>query len=241
MSLSYIVSGTGRCGTVFMAKYLSHLDIPCGHESIFDYSELSVALKRLSSSKERTISHCSTNKIEDGIWKKAVNWVDPKKIIAESSYMATPYLAYLPNVPLIHVYRNGLKVISSFIGDLDYFKYPNWESNNTIGNSIYWQKHIYNALPELSEIKTQIERACYFYIKWNELLKKEKNNRPYLLLNIECVENNVKLLDFLKKEPKEFICDNFNSFKRRKRDLTSADIPDGAIKKDFIRKLNVKI
>jgi len=236
MSLSYIVSGTGRCGTVFMAKYLSHLGIPCGHESIFDYSGLDVALKRLTNPKERVISYCSVNRVvKPSVWEGLANFVVPKNTVAESSYMATPYLHYLPNVPLIHIYRNGLKVISSFIGDLDYFKYKNWQNNDE--NSIHWQKQIYNTLPELKNIKTQIERACYYYVKWNELLKNEKNKRPYIRLRIDNIENNHRLLNFLKKKPIKFNCDNYNSFKKRTKDLTLSDIPEGSIKKEFLKTL----
>ena len=37
MKLKYLVTGTGRSGTVYMARLLTSLGIPCSHEMIFDY------------------------------------------------------------------------------------------------------------------------------------------------------------------------------------------------------------
>ena len=37
--LDFLVTGTGRCGTVYMAELLTSLGIPCGHESLFQMPE----------------------------------------------------------------------------------------------------------------------------------------------------------------------------------------------------------
>lgn len=216
--LKFIVTGTGRCGTVYAAKLLTELGIPCGHESIFNEHGMNF---------EPKLSHCSTFSVLEN--KELKPWVDINEIIADSSYLAVPFLEHLEvkNIPIIHIIRNPLKVISSFVQSLNYF-------SNEAPQNDPWQKIIYNTLPELSNISTQIERACYFYINWNKKIE-ECADRRYIQIKIEKINNSAKFFNFVNRPPIPIAIDkNTNQFTLRSTDLTLSDIPNGNIKNDFI-------
>lgn len=229
-NLKFIVTGTGRCGTVYAAKLLTELGIPCGHESIFNENGIN---------KEPKLSYCSTHSILEN--KKLESWVDTNQIIADSSYLAVPFLqnSEIKNIPIIHIIRNPLKVISSFVQSLNYF------NNESPGNDP-WQNVIYNTLPELSGISTQIEKACYFYVNWNKKIEECKKDRDYIQIKIEKINSSAKFFEFIKKSPKQTTIDkNTNQFKLRYGDFTFNDIPNGKTKKEFIEicktyKYNIK-
>ena len=47
MNLKYIIASTGRSGTVYMARLLTSVGVPCGHESIFTWQGIEKAKKIL--------------------------------------------------------------------------------------------------------------------------------------------------------------------------------------------------
>lgn len=230
-NLKFIITGTGRCGTVFAARFLTSLGVPCGHESIFDYRNTGVK-ERILNPNKRFISECSTNDFIDGIRQLLPEWVVPSETQAESSYMAAPYLNMqeIADVPLIHVYRNPIKVVSSFIFTLNYF------SNTTPADP--WEVKIYETLPALYDIDTQIERACYYYCKWNDLIENYSNSRPYLKINIENINSDV-FFDFVGLKPTGPLFDNkkVNQIILDKTYLKLSDIPVGYIKDIFVEKV----
>ena len=232
--LKFIVTGTGRCGTVFFAKMLTSLGLPCGHESVFDYSDDNTIINRLKNN-ERTLSLCS--QIDDFINKKPESWVNSSQIIGDSSYLAAPYLncKLICQTPVIHLFRNPFKVISSYILDFNYFKNKTPDNDN-IYNEKGWENKIYRFLPELSIIDTQIERACWFYIRWNQIIKDSSRFRPYLKVNIDNI-NYDNLFNFLNIKNvdlnKIYNYNKSNSNKNRTEEIKISDIPDGFIKEYF--------
>lgn len=168
--LKFIVTGTGRCGTVYMARLLTQLGIPCGHESLFDFRGYDGLCERLSGRRPVTLSDIS----------KKEPWTDPEEIVADSSYGAAPFLNREPckSIPVLHVVRHPLMVVGSFVRDFKYFTLAK-------PNDHHWQDFIYSHLPELSTIGTSFERACYFYIKWNKMISDAKQNRRYMRHKIE--------------------------------------------------------
>lgn len=228
-NLKFIVTGTGRCGTVFAARFLTSLGIPCGHESIFNHSSTGIK-ERIVNPNKRFISECSTNDFVDGKRQSLPKWVIPSETQAESSYMAAPYLNMeeILNIPLIHIVRNPIKVVSSFIFTLNYF-------NKSIPTDP-WQVRIYETLPELREIDTQIERACYYYCKWNNLIESYSNSRPYLKINIENINSNV-FFDFVKLKPTKplFNDKKANRIVLNKKYLKLSEIPLGYVKDMFVK------
>lgn len=168
MELKYLVVGTGRCGTVFMARLLTSLGIPCGHESIFNWQGIEYAVKILSGEYMPCLSHASTVTWKDGECHDEVNWLeDMTSIQAESSYLSAPYLQhdFLQKVKIIHVVRDPVKVVHSFCHHINYF---NTEPKTA------WEDFIYNQLPELKTSMPRHDRACLYYIMWNEMIEKAK-------------------------------------------------------------------
>ena len=204
-----------------MARLLSSLDIMCGHESIFTYEGLNGAIERLNGNKDIKISEVSTNKKED--------WFDSDRQIAESSYMAAPYIKHpcLSNCKIIHVVRNPLKVLSSTYIDADFLN----EKNKI---QFFYRRFVYFHMPELMKIKNDLERTVAYYVWWNQLIENACSFRIQ-------VENDIgpKLFDFLEiDQPDDVFDDNkINTWGKRKKDLTLEEIPDGSIKQEFIKKI----
>jgi hypothetical protein len=110
--LKFIVVGTGRCGTVYMAKLLTEVGIPCSHERIFANNGINYAAYILNyGGGQNSLSARDANL--DNCWP----------VIAESSYMAAPYLDHfcLKDATIIHVVRDPVNVILSFNNTLQYW------------------------------------------------------------------------------------------------------------------------
>jgi hypothetical protein len=229
--LKYIVTGTGRSGTVFMARVLTDLGVPCGHESIFNHDAEVVVMRRFHGFDPPTISICSDNS----------GWLNLNNIIADSSYMAMPYLDHedINEVPVIHVVRNPLAVISSFVKDLSYF-------NNVKDNPFNkgnWEEWIYKIVPEINLGRDPVERACIYYVLWNSEIEDKCSgasaackNRPYFRLKAEEPFKD-EFFEFIgmARQPVTFINKRINSMKKRTEDFTLDDIPDGGVR------FNVKV
>lgn len=229
MNLKAIVTGVGRSGTTYLARLLTSMNLKCGHESIFNYSEDEIIKERLLNPEKRVISTVST--------QNRPVWIDPKQIEAESSYLSAPYLNWpeLDNVKIIHIYRNPIKVARSFIMDFRYFEKNEPNKENPF-NELGFEEKIWRFLPELSNIKTQAERFCYFYMEWNKLAKNNYKDKENIQLNIEDENLDKKIIKFLKLE-----CKTENLFNNKKENTYDenkkfdyCDIPNGSIKKDFI-------
>jgi len=82
----YLITGTGRCGSRFMAKVFASAGVPCGHEAIFSVGGLEEAYGRV------------------------------KGTPAESSWMAAPYLddPLLKDATIVHLVRHPKHVIQSW-------------------------------------------------------------------------------------------------------------------------------
>jgi len=227
-TIEYLITGTGRCGSVYMARLLTSLGIPCSHEAIFNYMGLEYAKKNLSSFMPPKNSHCSTY---DLLKEKPIeNWIDTKKMRAESSYMAAPYLcdSMFDSTKVIHVVRHPLKVIGSHTNDINFF-----DPNTT--NTVLWLNFVLEQMPELKEVKNKIEKACYYYVHWNGMIESKIKQKKYMLHKVEngCDQS---LLDFIevKNTSNVFTDSTVNSWKKRESDITLDEIPEGSIKKDFV-------
>lgn len=222
IDLKYIVTGTGRCGTVYMAKLLTSLGIPCGHETIFDYDGIDAAKTRILEPVSLSISHLSSIEYipEKDQFVSSESWLENiNDIVADSSYMAAPFLSEF-NAKIIHVIRNPIRVINSFTNHLDYFEKK--EPTNK------WEKFIYDILPELKCEMTQYERASLFYVLWNDLIEEKSQIRmkieekPNELLSFLKKDNSVnysknKVNSIVKKEKDKFTIDQIKSKEIKKR------------------------
>jgi hypothetical protein len=168
-SLKYIVTGTGRCGTVYAARLLSSVGIPCGHEAIFTTGGIHTALRRLLGEEKLDMSFCSMNeRNSDGTWTPVqTKWVDADQIVADSSYMAAPYVLEFNNAQVIHLVRHPIRVVNSFCNYLGYFK-SSQPSND-------YEKYIYNVFPELTQDMTQYDRGAMYCVLWNDLIEQRSD------------------------------------------------------------------
>lgn len=222
--LQLLVTGTGRCGTVYMSRLLSSLGIQCGHESIFNSDGWPDAKKRLLGDSDTVLSTvCQTDiltgaEIGDG-------WLNRSNLVAESSYMAAPFLCdpLIRDVPIIHIIRNPLEVISSFVKDFEYFSHPRW-----IRRERYHQ-FIYSHLPALHEYKNPVSAAVFFYLHWNIMIESQMyvTGKRYLFQRIEDMPSD-ELFEFVKiRKPDSYFSDTkVNSQKRRTKNFALDDIPD---------------
>lgn len=166
IQLKYLVTGTGRCGTVFFARLLTSLGIPCGHEVIFDYRGWDTAQLRLKGESPLQLSYVSIAKYDFGKWLPLPEWLPDLSVIqAESSYMAAPFLSRT-NIPSVHVVRNPIRVVTSFCHHVKYFL----KEKPTNG----YEEFIYEILPELRSKLPQPDRACLYYILWNQMITRQE-------------------------------------------------------------------
>jgi hypothetical protein len=227
--LKYIVVGTGRSGTVYYARLLTSLGIPCGHESFFDYEGIEVALLRLTGKIPLTLSACSQLKF-DGVRHNPITpyIAELNELVAESSYMAVPYLHHecLKETNVIHVVRHPVNVVNSFVNHLNYFHKP---STCLYPNPLY-ECFIYRTLPELHNYSSPFERAAMYYVLWNNAiesrqilarLKAEDGPKPLKTLLGISVDD---VFDDRKVNNHKFLCDRF--------DINT--LPKGKVKDKFI-------
>ena len=197
--LRYIVVGTGRCGTVFFAKLLSSLGIPCGHETFFQCDGMECNLARLANSAEMpslSVSAVAKAASRDETW-----FGKNRQLEADSSYMAAPFLDQpcFENTSVIHVVRHPLKVINSFLG-FGYFQPEIHTTLETTNGWLYSQgdyhRFIYNFVPELLDSNlTPVDRAALYYVRWNELIESKSTSKKYLFQRVE--DSYSQLFDFV--------------------------------------------
>ena len=113
--LKIIITGTGRCGTLYISKLLSFCNIFCGHETIFDHSSWNQILQRIYGNEELKLSKIAKTNYGD--------YLKNNIIVGDSSYMAMPYLDMniFNDCFFIHVIRNPIDVINSFCHNMNYF------------------------------------------------------------------------------------------------------------------------
>lgn len=161
IKLDYIVTGTGRCGTLFAANFLTSAGIPCSHEAVFtqkgiEYaSEVLNGLTRPSSSKVSRGDNLSDYEME---------------IRADSSYMSAPFLMEFQESSVIHMVRNPVNVVSSFMG-LCYFSKPVPTSFIHEPEQDKYEAFVYSWLPELAKDMPHLDRVCLYWTAWNEMIE----------------------------------------------------------------------
>lgn len=167
ISLRYLIVGTGRSGTVSLAKLLTKAGIACGHETVFDILGSKGAEARLNGTLPLTLSYCSTHqRLEDRTWKELPLWLyDLNSIRADASYMAVPFIQqFKEQLEVIHVVRNPIKVVHSFCNSLWYFQ------TETPQNE--YEEFIYKYVPELTQKIPRLDRGCLYYVRWTQKILK---------------------------------------------------------------------
>lgn len=213
MRLKYLVTGTGRSGTVFMARLLTSLGVHCSHEAIFDYRGWQWAVKRLEGCYPMELSWVSRARLENGKWTELEPWLPSlDSVQAESSYMIAPFLGEesLKGIPVIHVVRDPIKVVHSFCHYVNYFKKAEGENS--------YEHFIHKHVPELAKEMPQYDRACLFWVRWNQMV--EKHNPAYR----HRIEDDPRgVMNFLGKDGPYFLDRTINSFKQPTQERFSLD------------------
>jgi hypothetical protein len=209
--LKIIITGTGRCGTLYISKLLSFCNIFCGHETIFDHSSWNQILQRIYGNEELKLSKIAKTNYGD--------YLKNNIIVGDSSYMAMPYLDMniFNDCFFIHVIRNPIDVINSFCHNMNYFydePYYNLDEFN-----IKYLNFIYKHVPDIKKYKNPYERAACFYLYWNDQIEKKLKNKNKIKIKIEEIGIKKDLENFLNFNiPKEFsmldnnIKENINKF-----------------------------
>tara|TARA_Y100000389_G_C17447098_1_gene512307 strand:- start:1272 stop:1907 length:636 start_codon:yes stop_codon:yes gene_type:complete len=164
--IDYLIIGTGRSGTGFMSELLTTNNIRCGHESVFGVPAT------LESYRKQIIT---TN------------------LKSESSWLSVPFITtikgYNENIKFIHIVRNPINVIKSWV-ELDVF------SDENIKNSEYVQ--LIKKYVDLN-YESSVEKTMSYYIGWIKMIEGYNLNR--LILNLEDI-NYDSLSKFLGKKIK---------------------------------------
>ncbi len=214
--LWFVVVGTGRCGTVYFAKLLSEVGLPCGHERLFGPAGLQGALN--------FNAHNSDVAAHSGL--HTYNYY-----VAESSYMAVPYLDHkiLQSATVIHAVRNPIKVILSFHNKLQY-----WHSSQL--NK--WESFIASHLPDIHNAGSPLDKCCYYVTRWNRLIEMSALDRKYHRVRLE--DGTENLLKFLGGKKIELPPSNtFEEWTQRKPSLRvpaeEKDILGGRFGKEVLK------
>lgn len=221
MSLKFVITGTGRCGTVFMARLLSSLGISCGHESVFN-TDTHMSIEEKLRRRQFRLSHCA--QIDKLTGRGIKPWVKLKKLVADSSYLSAPYLAdpLLEATKIVHLVRHPMKVISSFVNDGQLFQ-PREEVNWHV---VPFENFIEHHLPEVKEERSPLEKVCRFYIGWNSLIEEKAKDRTCLIHRIED-QVSTDLLRFLgKPDAQEYFTGRVNSWRTGKPLIRIEEVPE---------------
>jgi hypothetical protein len=220
VDLKFLVTGTGRCGTLFMSNLLTSAGFPCTHEAIFTTNGIEWA-KKVVDGEEAIIN----SKISRGDCLSDA--ISKDEIVAESSFMAAPFLKQI-NADIIHVVRNPINVVGSMIGQVfKNFSNPHPTNFEEIPDHIVYEKFIYDHLPELSKEMPQIDRGCLFYLLWNRMI--EESGKVKFFHRIE--DETTELREFIGCKANEWYsnkkCNSFSSSKKWKiQDIKSPKIRD---------------
>jgi hypothetical protein len=229
MNLKYIITGTGRSGTVYLARVLTSVGILCGHETIFDYHGLDVAIDRIEGRRPLKLSDVSMINFEGNHCTVIPEWLtDINSIEADSSYLSAPYLDRM-DVTFIHAVRDPIKVVNSFCNYINYFTNPH--PSDPYG--YVYEDFIYKNVPELAQQMTPYERACLYYVRWNEMIEKKLEGKKSIFYR---VEDDIESLLAALLVSSDFVYNNrkVNSFEKTTKAFSLSDLSNSTLKRDFI-------
>lgn len=174
IKMDYLITGTGRCGTMFMANFFTSVGLPCSHESVFTPNGLGWARAVMEGKIPR-----ENSRISEGKRCVAPHAGDP--FVAESSYMAAPFLGKV-DAKIVHVVRNPLGVVGSLLGQ-GFNRFSGSSPEDLEDGHISYERFMYDNVPELRREMPQLDRGCLYYVRWNEMI--ENSGKVSLFHRIE--------------------------------------------------------
>jgi hypothetical protein len=219
--LQYVVTGTGRSGTVYLANLLTKCGLPCGHEGVFTPWGLEEAIARLEGRSAIQVSAISIASCGD--WFHGAG-----ELVADSSYMAAPFLDHgiLADAHVLHVVRHPMDVINSFVIGLNYFQ--QWMPSDP------WHWFMYTHVPELRLDYHPLERAALYYVRWNRMIETRSRGKPYFFCQLEAITG--KLFDYLGVRCTDedlLAARTINGRMDGKPQYLFMDIPSGSIRREL--------
>jgi len=171
-----VVTGTGRCGTGYIMQVLNSVGVKCTHEGIFApyHTAVGPVVPPGLVTDEEILDRART-RLRNAWW----GWQ------GESSWMAVPYLDLpeLKDMVVVHLVRDPKKTIDSQLHQ------GGFETKGPL-SSLFYEFQLEHE-PGLKDLETPLERAAYFYTRWNERIE------PHADI-LWRVEDDVQgLLDFL--------------------------------------------
>jgi hypothetical protein len=220
VDLKVVVTGTGRCGTVFMANLLTSLGWPCGHEAVFGPYGMERAREILSGARRPENSEISRN---------GTILSDESHIVGDSSYMSAPFLSEV-DAFVVHLVRNPMNVVASLVGDM----FRNFSGRSPadledVPDHILYEGFMYRHLPELGEDMPQLDRGCLFYLRWNEMI--EASGRVDMFHRIEDPTDRIrKMFGDSGWHYSDALCNSFSEYSRR---WSESDIQNPRIRSEM--------
>jgi hypothetical protein len=220
MDLKILVTGTGRCGTVFVANLLTSMGRPCGHEAVFGPQGLERAERIIRGGDEPNNSEIS---------RSGTILSEGMVLVGDSSYMSAPFLKRF-DTTVIHLVRNPMGVVGSLVGEVfRNFSNPFPTHFDDAPDHFLYERFMYEHLPDLGEEMPQLDRACLFYIRWNEMI--ESSGRVDLFHR---VEDNTDRIRKLVGSPGWGYCDDrCNSFSDSSRAWHLSDVESPRIRSEM--------
>lgn len=218
MNLKILATGTGRCGTNFVANLLTSIGLPCGHEAVFGPKGIDFAMEVISGKRKPENSKIS---------KEGEILSDGMELVADSSYMAAPFIGEFDYL-VIHVVRNPIEVISSFLSKpFLYFMRPHPTMPE---DRFVYEEFIYKHLPDLTKEMPSSDRAALYYVRWNEMI--EYSGRVNLRHRVEDPPSAIR--ELTGHSGSLYSNSRCNSFLLDKKRWNPNRIKDHRIKKDLM-------
>jgi hypothetical protein len=169
----FVVAGCSRSGTTYMAKLMSALGYPCGHERIFN------------------------------IWRifRIEGFSDPMTAFFEqdakqgdASFLSIPYLDQLPAGTLIlHQIRNPLDVIRSHMG-MRFFADPYVPNIYLAKEHPQILEFLRSHRPVILEAGSEILRCMRYWYHWNRFAERARENSSVMYIRYRVEEIDMGLL-----------------------------------------------
>ncbi len=163
----FVVAGCSRSGTTYMAKLMSALGYPCGHERIFNIWRV-----------------YGIGDLSDPM--TAFFEADAKQ--GDASFLSIPYLDQLPDgTVVLHQIRNPLEVIRSHMG-MRFFANPYIPSIYLANEHPQILDFLRTHRPEILEADTEIGRCMRYWYHWNRFAERAETNPALIYLRYRVEE-----------------------------------------------------
>ena len=143
-------SGTGHCGTGYVAKVLTKLGTRCSHEGTFDLGG-----------------------IQNARWVISMRNADPEKYrcVADSSWLSAPFLGEpeLDGITIVHLVRDPKKWIDSVLRYTAYVP--------VVPSPLRYVVYGESFIPEIEHWKRRVDRAVLWYLAYNRMCEEHADIR----------------------------------------------------------------